>query len=98
MNILISNPPYLNEEEMYSLEKSVSDYEPHLALNGGEDGLSVYREIADFLARNKQASFCILLEASPTTAAGVKKILKKVGYESSIVIDRFGVERFVITE
>ena len=43
VDILISNPPYikLNEE----IENSVKDYEPHVALFGGEDGLMFYREI-----------------------------------------------------
>ncbi|MEG0290260.1 MAG: peptide chain release factor N(5)-glutamine methyltransferase [Erysipelotrichaceae bacterium] len=43
IDILISNPPYIPQEE--SLESSVKDYEPHLALFGGEDGLKFYRII-----------------------------------------------------
>lgn len=42
-DILISNPPYIPKEEV--LEKSVYDFEPHVALFGGEDGLKYYREI-----------------------------------------------------
>lgn len=44
-DILVSNPPYVTREEMRSLDKSVYDYEPHLALFGGEDGLDFYRYI-----------------------------------------------------
>lgn len=43
LDILISNPPYIPSEE--DLETSVKDYEPHVALFGGEDGLKYYREI-----------------------------------------------------
>lgn len=42
-DILISNPPYISENEL--LEPSVVDYEPHLALFGGKDGLDYYRTI-----------------------------------------------------
>ena len=41
LDILVSNPPYIPEEEV--LEESVVDYEPHVALFGGKDGLKFYR-------------------------------------------------------
>lgn len=43
VDILISNPPYIPIDE--DMEKSVVDYEPHVALFGGEDGLKFYRSI-----------------------------------------------------
>lgn len=43
VDILISNPPYIPQEEQ--MEHSVVDYEPHVALFGGEDGLKFYRII-----------------------------------------------------
>ncbi|MDD6004400.1 MAG: peptide chain release factor N(5)-glutamine methyltransferase [Firmicutes bacterium] len=43
LDILISNPPYIPSEE--DLEVSVKDFEPHVALFGGEDGLKYYRTI-----------------------------------------------------
>lgn len=44
-DMIVSNPPYITTEEMEQLPKSVRDYEPHLALHGGDDGLLFYREI-----------------------------------------------------
>lgn len=44
-DLIVSNPPYITTEEMEQLPKSVRDYEPHLALHGGDDGLLFYREI-----------------------------------------------------
>ena len=43
MDVIVSNPPYIPQEEV--MEKSVVDFEPHVALFGGEDGLKFYREI-----------------------------------------------------
>ena len=43
VDILVSNPPYIPSEE--EMEKSVVDFEPHVALFGGNDGLKFYRMI-----------------------------------------------------
>ncbi len=43
VDLLICNPPYIPQEE--TLEASVKDYEPHVALFGGEDGLKFYRQV-----------------------------------------------------
>lgn len=42
-DVLVCNPPYIPEEEV--MEKSVVDFEPHVALFGGEDGLKFYRAV-----------------------------------------------------
>lgn len=44
-DMIVSNPPYVTTAEMEELPKSVKDYEPHLALHGGTDGLDFYRSI-----------------------------------------------------
>ncbi len=46
-DLIVSNPPYITTEEMTQLPKSVADFEPHLALHGGVDGLDFYRAITE---------------------------------------------------
>jgi len=46
LDVVASNPPYIPSEEIESLQLSVRDFEPRLALDGGKDGLAPYRQIA----------------------------------------------------
>ena len=46
-DLIVSNPPYITSEDMRTLQPSVRNYEPHLALDGGPDGLVFYRAIAE---------------------------------------------------
>lgn len=50
-DLLTANPPYISGEEFAALPKEVKDYEPALALWGGEDGLSFYRRLIEDLPR-----------------------------------------------
>lgn len=45
-DIMISNPPYIPTAEIQTLERDVKDYDPLLALDGGQDGLDFYRALA----------------------------------------------------
>jgi release factor glutamine methyltransferase len=46
-DIILSNPPYIEEDEIQTLEPEVKNFDPQIALNGGKDGLSCYRKLGD---------------------------------------------------
>lgn len=46
-DVLVSNPPYIPRKVMEVLPSEVTDFEPHLALEGGEDGLDIFRRLVD---------------------------------------------------
>lgn len=81
-SLLLSNPPYIVSRVIPGLEREVSEYEPKMALDGGEDGLVFYRRIA------KEANAVLLpgarlyLEISYDQGESVKDIFQKEGYEA----------------
>ena len=79
-DVLVSNPPYIPTEDIYGLDRSVKDYEPWMALDGGTDGLDFYRAIA---ARWKDAlrpGGAMLFEVGIGQAPDVEEILRLEGY------------------
>ena len=48
-DVIFCNPPYIETDKIANLDKQVKDFEPHLALNGGMDGLKFYRAVAENL-------------------------------------------------
>ena len=60
LNILVSNPPYIKQDEI--LDPSVKDYEPHVALFGGEDGLRFYRIIFENASKIMKENGMIFFE------------------------------------
>ena len=78
--MIISNPPYINAEEMAQLEPNVLDYEPHTALFGGEDGLDFYREISRWAGSLLEPSGVIMFEIGYDQAKPVHNILNEHGF------------------
>ena len=61
-DLVISNPPYVPESDRQTVQKEVRDYEPHVALFGGVDGLSVYRRLIPEAWRLLAAGGRLILE------------------------------------
>lgn len=79
-DLIVSNPPYITGKQMQELDKSVRDFEPHLALYGGEDGLDFYRSIAkNYRASIKPGGF-LCFEFGMGQGDDVSAILEENGY------------------
>jgi release factor glutamine methyltransferase len=79
-DVIVTNPPYIAEYEMTSLEPEVALYDPTLALIGGADGLDCYRSLANNLPHFLKAKGYVFLEIGHTQAAAVKDILEQTGF------------------
>ncbi len=95
-DLIVANPPYISEIEMADLAPDVANWEPHLALTPGGDGLDAYRQIADalpdFLSKNGRAIF----EIGFRQAREVKEIFAKSGFEKAdIYQDLSGHDRII---
>lgn len=79
-DLIVSNPPYVTEREMETLPKSVKDFEPHLALRGGEDGLDFYRSISENYAGVLKPGGYLCFEFGMGQGNEVCRILESNGY------------------
>ena len=94
-DLVVSNPPYVAEEEMAALAPEVRA-EPRMALTPGGDGLGAYRAIAAGLAAHLAPGGRILLEIGPTQAAAVRALLRGAGLaRTGVHADMDGRDRIV---
>lgn len=95
---IVSNPPYIPTREVDNLEIDVRDHDPHLALDGGADGLSAYRAIAAQANELLIEGGALICEVGHDQAADVAAIMRVAGLDvrSPPRRDLGGVERVVI--
>jgi len=74
-DVIVSNPPYIAHAEFPTLDPGVRDYEPRSALDGGPDGLDVYRRLAAAAAGFLAPGGTILVEVGATQAPAVRELL-----------------------
>ena len=79
-DLIVSNPPYIPTVEMAELDGSVKDYEPHLALDGGKDGLDFYRSIVKNYSSVLKPGGYMCFEFGMGQGDDVCQILKDHGY------------------
>lgn len=80
-DLIISNPPYVTTAEMEKLDDSVKNFEPHLALHGGEDGLDYYRAILENFTPALNPGGFICFEFGMGQEDAVCTLLEQHGYE-----------------
>lgn len=76
-DLIISNPPYIETDHIKGLQKEVRDYEPHLALDGGADGLNPYRDIIKHAPLYLKEGGILVLEIGHTQKQQVYGIFEK---------------------
>ena len=86
-DIIISNPPYI-EENSQNIEKIVKDNEPKQALFGGKDGLDYYRRILKDITKIINKNHIIALEIGENQGQKIKKIIKKYLPKDKIIIKK----------
>ena len=93
-DLIVSNPPYIPSKDIDGLQTEVRDYEPRLALDGGEDGLDIYRRIAKDYAKYITRGGSLMLEVGIGEAEAVAKLFKDNAY-SVIAKDFNDIDRYV---
>ena len=95
--LIVANPPYIPGAEMSGLMPEVRDFEPHLALLGGDaDGLAAYRALATEAGRLLQPDGWLLVEVGLGQAEAVDRIFVRAGLQDLFVRDDYaGVPRVV---
>lgn len=79
-DVIVCNPPYIPTGDIDGLDVSVKDYEPHLALDGGKDGLDFYRAIAERWGNALRLDGTLAFEVGIGQVGDVEMILAQNGF------------------
>ena len=93
-DLIVSNPPYIPDSDLTTLQSEVRDFEPHSALFGGDDGLDIVRRIVADAPQFLKEGGHILIEIGFGQAAGVKELFDVAIWEDiGFIRDLQGIER-----
>jgi len=97
--LIISNPPYIPTHEIKTLQPEVK-HEPHIALDGGRDGLDFYRRIIDIAVRYLKKGGFVIMEIGFNQKDAIKNIFQNSAYFEIIefVKDYNNMDRVVIAK
>lgn len=79
-DLIVSNPPYIKSADILDLEDNVKNFDPHLALNGGKNGLEAYEQLSDLIKNWLKPNGKILLEIGFDQHDAVKNIFESKGF------------------
>lgn len=91
-DIIVSNPPYIKSGVIPTLDRSVRDYEPHIALDGGTDGLDFYRAILD----SYRPRVCYIFEIGYDQSGAICGLSRERGLSCEITKDYGGNDRVAV--
>ena len=81
-DLIIANPPYVRSADIAGLAPEVANYEPALALDGGDDGLASYRAFVPILPEHLAENGLAVLEVGEGQASAVEALLRNAGLSS----------------
>ena len=96
-DLIVSNPPYIPTADIEALDQEVRDYDPFAALNGGSDGLDIYRSLIPAAIEHLNPGGWLLVEIGIGQAKDVAALFQFTGgyHAPVIVLDSGGIERVV---
>ena len=96
MDMIVSNPPYIETQVIPTLTPEVKEYEPMMALDGGEDGLNFYRRIVEESVSHLDEKGWLLFEIGYNQGEAVKELMIKQGFQNvEVKKDYAGLDRIV---
>jgi len=87
-DVIACNPPYVSAAEYEALDKNVKDYEPRIALYASEEGLDVYRRIAERIDQFLKPDAVLLLEIGYKQGPAVRELLESSGTFAEVRIEK----------
>jgi release factor glutamine methyltransferase len=97
VDLIVTNPPYVAERDRGALSADVRDYEPSLALFGGDDGLDVIRALVRHAARALRRGGWLVMEIGQGQAAAIEAIVRHAGFDlHGTRLDLAGIPRVVV--
>ena len=96
MDLIVSNPPYIEQSVIPTLMPEVKDCEPMMALDGGEDGLDFYRRIIEEAPEYLKDKGILMFEIGHNQGKAVENLMKEKGFlDIAIQKDYAGLDRIV---
>lgn len=96
-DLIVSNPPYIPTADISALDREVRDFDPRTALDGGVDGLHIYRSLVPAAARHLNPGGWLLVEIGIGQAKDIVPLFRQTGSfcEPIVAVDSGGIERVV---